>query len=165
MNCKSSLPCQAADFRGFCFLFWNIHEVGITSPKPHTSHAGMSRWRLVTLVSVLLGGTGLMSNCRSAVKGSPKLQPPYLSENQREIHCCPNPKALIPLDGLCQRATATPGNSSLTSEFIPVWGQAAFFGGGWEPEAWQQCHKTAGSLNLRILEPCGLLSCVPAALG
>lgn len=95
MNCKSSLSCQAADFRGFCFLFWNVHELDIASPESHTSHGSL---RLVTLVSVLLGGTGLMSNCRSAVKGSPKLQPPYLSENQREMHCCPHPKALIPLD-------------------------------------------------------------------
>lgn len=111
MNCKSSLSCQVADFRGFCSVFWNIHELD-------TSHARMSRWRLVTLVSVLLGGTGLMSNCRSAVKGSPKLQPPYLRKNQREIHCCPHPKALIPLDGPRQCATAPPGNSSLTSESL-----------------------------------------------
>lgn len=135
MNCKSSLSCQAADFRGFCFLIWNIHELDIASPKSPTSHARMSRWRLVTLVSVLLGGTGLMSNCRSAVKGSPKLQPPYLSKNQREIHCCPHPKALIPLDEPCQHVTAPPGNSSLTSQSLfqcgakPPLPWEPFFGG------------------------------------
>lgn len=148
MNCKSSLSCQAADFRGVCFLFCNIHELDMASPKSHTSHARMSRWRLVTLVSVLLGGTGLMSNCRSAVKGSPKLQPPYLSENQREMHCYPHPKALIPLDGPCQCATATPGNSSLTSESLSQHGakppllQVAVWGEKRETEAWQHCHKT-----------------------
>lgn len=79
----------------------------------------MSRWRLVTLVSVLLGGTGLMSNCKSAVKGSPKLQPPYLRENQREMHCCPHPKALIPWMGHANVPLPPPGNSSLTSESYP----------------------------------------------
>lgn len=41
------------------------------------------QWKWVTLVSVLLGGTGLISNWRSLVKGIPKLQPPYLNEKSR----------------------------------------------------------------------------------
>lgn len=90
-------PRQAVDFRGFSFIFWNIPALDITSLGSHTSHIWMSRWTLVTLVKVLLGGTGLISNWRSFVKGSPKLQPPYLRENQREMHCHPHSKALTPL--------------------------------------------------------------------